>query len=161
MNRFKKKKKLYEKNDMIRACTWMGIRELQIELVNCIANWLYEHVHFDWSCIQVVQYNANDVQNNDNVIQCITKLSAILVQVTAVGRKTLAWQTGGCRSDCFRKCYRTNFDRACLLICWQIWKERNARVFDQQSRSPDQLVEAIKEEIVVWKEAGYFTVYNS
>lgn len=62
---------------------------------------------------------------------------------------------------CFRKCYRTNFDRACLLICWQIWKERNARVFDQQSRSPDQLVEAIKEEIVVWKEAGYFTVYNS
>uniref|UniRef100_A0A0E0LGI2 Uncharacterized protein n=1 Tax=Oryza punctata TaxID=4537 RepID=A0A0E0LGI2_ORYPU len=34
-----------------------------------------------------------------------------------------------------------------------IWKERNARVFDQQSRRPDQLVEVIKEEILVWKEA--------
>uniref|UniRef100_A0A0D9ZRA1 Uncharacterized protein n=1 Tax=Oryza glumipatula TaxID=40148 RepID=A0A0D9ZRA1_9ORYZ len=48
----------------------------------------------------------------------------------------------------FRKCYRTNFDSACMLICWQIWKERNARVFDQRSRSPNQLAEAIKEEIL-------------
>uniref|UniRef100_I1NVK1 Uncharacterized protein n=1 Tax=Oryza glaberrima TaxID=4538 RepID=I1NVK1_ORYGL len=62
---------------------------------------------------------------------------------------------------CFRKCYRTNFDSACMLICWQIWKERNARVFDQRSRSPNQLAEAIKEEILVWKEAGYFEICSS
>lgn len=54
---------------------------------------------------------------------------------------------------CFRKSYRSNFDSAFMLMCWQIWKERNARVFEQRTRRPDQLVEAIKEEIMVWKEA--------
>ena len=54
---------------------------------------------------------------------------------------------------CFRKSYRSNFDSACMLMCWQVWKERNARVFEQRTRRPDQLVEAIKEEIMVWKEA--------
>ena len=58
----------------------------------------------------------------------------------------------------FRKCYRINFDSVCMLICWQLWKERNARVFDQRSRSPDQLAEDIKEEVMMWKEAGYFEI---
>lgn len=44
-----------------------------------------------------------------------------------------------------------------MLICWQLWKERNARVFEQRSRSPEQLTEAIKE-VMLWKEAGYFEI---
>lgn len=60
-------------------------------------------------------------------------------------------------SRSFRKCFRVNFDSACMLICWQLWKERNARVFEQRSRSPEQLTEAIKE-VMLWKEAGYFEI---
>ncbi len=48
-----------------------------------------------------------------------------------------------------------------MLTCWLIWKERNARIFDQKMRSPDQLVEDIKEEIMVWKTAAVFKDCNS
>uniref|UniRef100_I1PZT0 Uncharacterized protein n=1 Tax=Oryza glaberrima TaxID=4538 RepID=I1PZT0_ORYGL len=60
----------------------------------------------------------------------------------------------------FRHCYRDNFDSVCMLVCWTVWKERNARVFDQRSRIPEQLAEAIKEEVLLWKEAGYFETNN-
>lgn len=61
----------------------------------------------------------------------------------------------------FRHCYRDNFDSVCMLVCWTVWKERNGRVFDQRSRIPEQLAEAIKEEVLLWKEAGYFETNNS
>uniref|UniRef100_A0A0E0DLD5 Uncharacterized protein n=1 Tax=Oryza meridionalis TaxID=40149 RepID=A0A0E0DLD5_9ORYZ len=55
---------------------------------------------------------------------------------------------------CFRTGYRKIFDSVFMLNCWLIWKERNARIFDQKMCSPDQLVEDIKEEIMVWKTAA-------
>ncbi|BAH94054.1 Os07g0663200 [Oryza sativa Japonica Group] len=57
---------------------------------------------------------------------------------------------------CFRTGYREIFDAVLMLVCWLIWKERNARIFEQRLRSPEQLVEDIKEEINVWRSAAVF-----
>uniref|UniRef100_A0A0D9ZTM7 Reverse transcriptase zinc-binding domain-containing protein n=1 Tax=Oryza glumipatula TaxID=40148 RepID=A0A0D9ZTM7_9ORYZ len=62
---------------------------------------------------------------------------------------------------CFRTGYRKIFDSVFMLTCWLIWKERNARIFDQKMCSPDQLVEDIKEEIMVWKTTAVFKDCNS
>uniref|UniRef100_A0A0E0JE37 Very-long-chain (3R)-3-hydroxyacyl-CoA dehydratase n=1 Tax=Oryza punctata TaxID=4537 RepID=A0A0E0JE37_ORYPU len=43
-----------------------------------------------------------------------------------------------------------------MMVCWFIWKERNARVFNQRSRTSAQLVGDIKDEITIWKQAGLF-----
>ena len=61
---------------------------------------------------------------------------------------------------CFRISYRTDFDSAFMLICWLIWKERNARIFQHVSKTPDQPAEDIKEEIVVWGLAGIFSQFR-
>uniref|UniRef100_A0A0D9XTB7 Uncharacterized protein n=1 Tax=Leersia perrieri TaxID=77586 RepID=A0A0D9XTB7_9ORYZ len=55
-----------------------------------------------------------------------------------------------------QKCYRAAADTLFLLTCWLLWKERNARVFDHIARTVDNLVEQIKEEIVMWTKAGLF-----
>uniref|UniRef100_A0A0E0GH80 Uncharacterized protein n=1 Tax=Oryza nivara TaxID=4536 RepID=A0A0E0GH80_ORYNI len=46
------------------------------------------------------------------------------------------------------------FDTLVLLVCWMIWKERNTRVFQNQSRTAGFLFGAIKDEAAIWKEAG-------
>lgn len=56
----------------------------------------------------------------------------------------------------FRRCYRRAFDSLCLMVCWFIWKERNARIFEHVSKSATQLFWAIREEIIIWREAGIF-----
>uniref|UniRef100_A0A0E0LH15 Uncharacterized protein n=1 Tax=Oryza punctata TaxID=4537 RepID=A0A0E0LH15_ORYPU len=56
--------------------------------------------------------------------------------------------------------YRSIFDSLFALTCWFLWKERNARVFEQKFRSTEQLVCDIKEEILVWKAAGVITTSN-
>jgi hypothetical protein len=48
----------------------------------------------------------------------------------------------------FRTGYRDIFDSVLALTCWFLWKERNARVFEQKFRSTEQLVSEIKEEIL-------------
>jgi hypothetical protein len=40
-----------------------------------------------------------------------------------------------------------------ILICWTIWKERNARVFDQCERSMSSIVPKIKSEVSLWTRA--------
>ncbi|BAS76680.1 Os02g0118800 [Oryza sativa Japonica Group] len=57
----------------------------------------------------------------------------------------------------FRTGYRSIFDSVFALTCWLLWKECNARVFEQKFRSIEQLVQDIKEEAIVWKTTGVFT----
>ncbi|BAF07609.2 Os02g0118800 [Oryza sativa Japonica Group] len=61
----------------------------------------------------------------------------------------------------FRTGYRSIFDSVFALTCWLLWKECNARVFEQKFRSIEQLVQDIKEEAIVWKTTGVFTTCNS
>lgn len=53
----------------------------------------------------------------------------------------------------FQTSQRSAFDTLVLLVCWMIWKERNA-----QSRTAGFLFGAIKDEAAIWKEAGVFNV---
>jgi hypothetical protein len=41
-----------------------------------------------------------------------------------------------------------------MLVCWTIWKERNARVFNNKSAPPPILFEIIKSEARLWVRAG-------
>uniref|UniRef100_A0A0E0K9H3 DUF1618 domain-containing protein n=1 Tax=Oryza punctata TaxID=4537 RepID=A0A0E0K9H3_ORYPU len=56
----------------------------------------------------------------------------------------------------FRNDYRDANDNLVLLVCWMVWKERNARVFQNQRCSVGFLFGCIKEEVVIWKEAAIF-----
>lgn len=47
------------------------------------------------------------------------------------------------------------FDSLVVLIFWCIWLERNARTFNNQMKTPHQLVHRITEEAVVWVRATY------
>jgi hypothetical protein len=56
----------------------------------------------------------------------------------------------------FRRKEKKGFDSFIILIAWRIWKQRNARVFDNVARqfSEVQLVEQIFEEWDLWAKAG-------
>jgi hypothetical protein len=41
-----------------------------------------------------------------------------------------------------------------MLTAWEIWRERNNRIFNKVSKSPDQTFQAIQEEAKVWIRAG-------
>jgi hypothetical protein len=48
-----------------------------------------------------------------------------------------------------------SFDSLVLLVVWNIWKERNRRVFDSKALTPTQLLHRIREEGDEWIGAGY------
>lgn len=48
----------------------------------------------------------------------------------------------------------------CLLISWEIWKQRNTRVFLNIAVSVGVLVAKIKEECSLWSLAGAMHLYN-
>lgn len=79
--------------------------------------------------------------------------------IPADGDAALAdwWLATRCR---FQKSYRADFDCAFMLICWLIWKERNARIFQHVSKLLDQLAEDIKDEIAIWRVAGIFSQFR-
>ncbi|EEE50714.1 hypothetical protein OsJ_30995 [Oryza sativa Japonica Group] len=58
--------------------------------------------------------------------------------------------------SCCRPSYRDAFDSFFMLVCWRIWKERNAQVFDQKEKTVESLVADIKEDVMVWRAAGIF-----
>ena len=41
-----------------------------------------------------------------------------------------------------------------MLISWEVWKERNNRVFNRKETPPTRLMEKIKAEAVIWATAG-------
>jgi hypothetical protein len=45
-----------------------------------------------------------------------------------------------------------------ILVCWTIWKERNARIFYAKARSTSCLVRDIKSEANLWCQAGNKTL---
>lgn len=47
------------------------------------------------------------------------------------------------------------FDSAILLVSWMLWKERNARVFDNTSCAASMLVAKVLEEGDAWLAAGF------
>ncbi|BAS77045.1 Os02g0155201 [Oryza sativa Japonica Group] len=53
------------------------------------------------------------------------------------------------------------FDIVVALVCWSIWKERNARIFEHRMRTPEHLVDDVEEETLVWKTAGVIKPCNN
>ena len=49
---------------------------------------------------------------------------------------------------------RKGLDTTIMLVSWLVWKERNARVFNNGERTPSQLLEDIFAEVGSWIRAG-------
>lgn len=49
---------------------------------------------------------------------------------------------------------RRNFDTIIILLHWRIWKERNARIFEQVACNIDRVLDLIREDIRAWRAAG-------
>lgn len=56
----------------------------------------------------------------------------------------------------FQMRYRKAFDSLVVMVCWFIWKERDARILEHSSKTVEQIYSAIREEILTWREAGIF-----
>jgi hypothetical protein len=41
-----------------------------------------------------------------------------------------------------------------MLVVWEIWKERNRRIFDHKEMATSSLLTKIKEEVSLWALAG-------
>jgi nicotinamide riboside kinase len=53
---------------------------------------------------------------------------------------------------------RRSFDLVLLLVSWVLWKERNARVFDNRRCSAQQAMRALLEEADDWISAGFVAI---
>jgi hypothetical protein len=40
------------------------------------------------------------------------------------------------------------------MVCWELWKERNRRIFDKKENSVQGLIRIITDEAKMWKQAG-------
>lgn len=50
---------------------------------------------------------------------------------------------------------RKTFDSLLVLVCWELWKERNRRVFNDEARQASNLVSQIRQEAHCWSQAGF------
>ncbi len=55
---------------------------------------------------------------------------------------------------CLPEHLRSSFDSLVLLVSWQLWKERNSRVFDSALASVAVVLESIRSEGQLWSLAG-------
>ena len=53
------------------------------------------------------------------------------------------------------KVWRRGFDSLVVVICWLLWKERNDRTFDRRSRTVQDIVGRVFDEIMAWSQAGF------
>ncbi|KAJ1292770.1 hypothetical protein BS78_01G015900 [Paspalum vaginatum] len=60
------------------------------------------------------------------------------------------WASARGRVECQ---FRSGIDALILLVIWMIWKERNARVFERRSATPQQLKSKILAEAFKWDRA--------
>ncbi|WVZ78989.1 LOW QUALITY PROTEIN: hypothetical protein U9M48_026623, partial [Paspalum notatum var. saurae] len=51
--------------------------------------------------------------------------------------------------------FRHGLDAVIILVCWLLWKERNARVFDARASSPHEVLSKILDEARLWDLAGF------
>lgn len=56
---------------------------------------------------------------------------------------------------------RNGFDISVILIAWMIWKERNARVFNNKRLTAVALLENIHSEQQLWRRAAFFRAPGS
>jgi hypothetical protein len=47
-----------------------------------------------------------------------------------------------------------------ILVCWEVWNERNARIFERKESTPMQLLWKIKDEAALWAMARAKHVSN-
>ena len=71
-----------------------------------------------------------------------------------------AWQTlqnvkdWWCAAIHKRGPHRKALASIAMLVSWEVWLERNARVFQNKSSTPNMLIQKIKDEMVMWGIAG-------
>lgn len=53
---------------------------------------------------------------------------------------------------------RWNFDTVVILVHWCIWKERNARIFEQKASGIERVFDLIREDIQAWRAAGCIAI---
>jgi hypothetical protein len=53
------------------------------------------------------------------------------------------------------KPFKRSFDSLVLLVSWKVWKERNRRTFENNTRTPPQLYVLILEEADAWIDTGF------
>jgi hypothetical protein len=81
---------------------------------------------------------------------CITAVGLNIVEPNRDSSLESWWSSA---RELVRRKDRRSFDTLVILIAWQIWKQRNARVFGntQLQCSTTQLLFRIKEEFELWK----------
>ena len=42
-----------------------------------------------------------------------------------------------------------------ILVCWMIWKERNNKTFDRTTRTLQEVLVRVVDEIVAWFQTGF------
>ncbi|KAF8722498.1 hypothetical protein HU200_022325 [Digitaria exilis] len=100
---------------------------------------------------------------NHLLITCSFSREVWLMALSAIGCQHLTpsatpssiadwWTTSRKQMD---KAARKTFDALVVLICWSVWLERNARTFDNRTKTSQQLAHGIAEEAAVWVRATY------
>jgi hypothetical protein len=81
---------------------------------------------------------------------CITAAGLSIVEPNRDSSLESWWSSA---RELVRRKDRKSFDTLVILIAWQIWKQRNARVFGniQLQFSTTQMLTRIKEEFDLWK----------